>query len=150
LSGITRAIVFGTSMTALVQGVVLGLGFSIASLPSPVVFGVLGALIAMLPVGGTAAVWIPATLWLFFDGRWGYGIFMVVWGIMLSVLDNVLKPLLISGRAPISTLVVFLGVLGGIDAFGAIGIVAGPVILSLVLALVEFAEEGQGQVQSAP
>ena len=150
LSGITRAIVFGTSMTALLQGLVLGVGFSIASLPSPVVFGVLGALIAMLPVGGTAAVWIPATLWLFFDGRWGYGIFMIVWGIMLSVLDNVLKPLLISGRAPISTLVVFLGVLGGIDAFGAIGIVAGPVILSLVLALIEFAEEGHGQVQSAP
>ena len=150
LSGITRAIVFGTSMTALLQGLVLGVGFSIASLPSPVVFGVLGALIAMLPVGGTAAVWIPATLWLFFDGRWGYGIFMIVWGIMLSVLDNVLKPLLISGRAPISTLVVFLGVLGGIDAFGAIGIVAGPVILSLVLALIEFAEEGTRQVQSAP
>ena len=119
-------------------------------LPSPVVFGVLGALIAMLPVGGTAVVWIPATLWLFFDGRWGYGIFMLVWGVMLSVLDNVLKPLLISGRAPISALVVFLGVLGGIDAFGAIGIVAGPVILSLVLALIEFAEEGHGQVQSAP
>jgi predicted PurR-regulated permease PerM len=150
LSGITRAIVFGTSMTALLQGLVLGVGFSIASLPSPVVFGVLGALIAMLPVGGTAAVWIPATLWLFFDGRWGYGIFMIVWGVMLSVLDNVLKPLLISGRAPISTLVVFLGVLGGIDAFGAIGIVAGPVILSLVLALIEFAEEGHTQVQSAP
>jgi len=60
-----------------------------------------------------------------------------------------LKPLLISGRAPISTLVVFLGVLGGIAAFGAIGIIAGPVVLSLVLALIEFAEEGRAPVQSA-
>jgi predicted PurR-regulated permease PerM len=150
LSGITRAIVFGMSMTALMQGLVLGIGFSIAGLPSPVVFGVLGALVAMLPVGGTALVWVPAALWLFFDGRWGYGIFMVAWGAMLSLLDSVLKPLLISGRASISALVVFIGVLGGIAAFGAIGIVAGPVILSLVLALIEFAEEGRAQVQSAP
>jgi len=150
LSGVTRAIVFGTSLTALLQGLVLGIGFSIASLPSPVVFGVLGALIAMLPVGGTALVWIPATVWLFLDGRWGFGIFMVVWGLMLTLLDNVLKPLLISGRAPISTLVVFVGVLGGIDVFGPIGIIVGPVVLSLVIALIEFAEEGRPQVQSAP
>jgi predicted PurR-regulated permease PerM len=150
LGGVTRAIVFGTSLTALLQGLVLGIGFSIASLPSPVVFGVVGALIAMLPLGGTAIVWIPATLWLFFDGRWGFGIFMLLWGVMLSVLDNVLKPLLISGRAPISTLVVFVGVLGGIEAFGAIGIIAGPVVLSLVIALIEFAEEGRSPVQSAP
>jgi predicted PurR-regulated permease PerM len=150
LSGVTRAIVFGTSMTALLQGLILGIGFGIASLPSPVVFGVLGALIAMLPLGGTALVWIPATVWLFFDGRWGFGIFMIVWGVILSVLDNFLKPLLISGRAPISTLVVFVGVLGGIDAFGPIGIIGGPVVLSLVIALIEFAEEGRSQVQSAP
>jgi predicted PurR-regulated permease PerM len=150
LSGIARAIVFGTTMNALLQGLVLGIGFGIAGLPSPVVFGVLAALVAMLPVGGAALVWIPAVLWLFFDGRWGYGIFLVVWGAMMSLLDSFLKPLLISGRAPISTLVVFIGVLGGIAAFGAIGIIAGPLILSLVLALIEFAEEGRSQVQSAP
>ncbi len=150
LGGVTRAIVFGTSMSALLQGLVLGIGFGIAGLPSPVVFGVLGGLVAMLPVGGTALVWIPAALWLFFDGRWGYGIFMLVWGGMLSLLDSFLKPLLISGRAPVSTLVVFIGVLGGIAAFGVIGIIAGPLILSLVLALIEFAEEGRTQVQSAP
>ena len=150
LSGIARAIVFGTTMNALLQGLVLGIGFGIAGLPSPVVFGVLAALVAMLPVGGAALVWIPAALWLFFDGRWGYAIFLVVWGAMMSLLDSFLKPLLISGRAPISTLVVFIGVLGGIAAFGAIGIIAGPLILSLVLALIEFAEEGHSQVQSAP
>ena len=66
---------------------------------------------------------------------------MLVWGLMLGGLDNVLRPLLISGRARISALAVFLGVLGGIPAFGAIGIIAGPVVLSLVLALIEFAEE---------
>lgn len=143
LSNVTRAIVFGTSMTALAQGVLIGIGFAIADLPSPVVFGVLAALLSMLPVGGSAFVWAPAALWLFVDGRWGYGIFLLAWGLMLGGLDNVLRPLLISGRARISALAVFVGVLGGIPAFGAIGVIAGPVVLSLVLALTEFAEEGQ-------
>jgi predicted PurR-regulated permease PerM len=71
LSNVTRAIVFGTSMTALAQGVLIGVGFAIADLPSPVVFGVLAALLSMLPVGGAAFVWGPAAVWLFFDGRWG-------------------------------------------------------------------------------
>lgn len=146
LSDVTRAIVFGTTMTALMQGVLLGIGFAIARLPSPVVFGVLAALLSMLPVGGAALVWIPAVLWLFFDGHWGFAIFMLAWGLLLGGLDNVLRPLLISGRAKISALAVFVGVLGGIRAFGAIGVIAGPVVLSLVLALVEFAEEGRPQI----
>jgi predicted PurR-regulated permease PerM len=141
LSNVTRAIVVGTSLTALAQGVLIGIGFAIAELPSPVVFGVLAALLSMLPVGGAAFVWGPAALWLFFDGRWGYGIFLLAWGLMLGGLDNVLRPMLISGRAKISALAVFIGVLGGIPAFGAIGVIAGPVVLSLVLALAEFAEE---------
>jgi predicted PurR-regulated permease PerM len=143
LSGVTRAIVIGTSVTALFQGFLVGIGFTIAGLPSPVVFGVLAALLAMLPVGGTALVWGPAAIWLFADGRWGYGIFMVAWGFMLAGLDNVLRPWLISGRARISALAVFIGVLGGIPAFGAIGIIAGPVVLSLALALIEFTEESR-------
>jgi predicted PurR-regulated permease PerM len=143
LSGVTRAIVIGTSLTALMQGVLLGIGFVIAGLPSPVVFGVLAALLSMLPVGGAAFVWIPAVLVLFFEGHWGYAIFLLAWGLMIGGLDNVLRPLLISGRAKISALAVFVGVLGGIPAFGAIGVIAGPVILSLALALMEFAEESR-------
>jgi predicted PurR-regulated permease PerM len=141
LSAVTRAIVFGTSMTALMQGVLIDVGFVVAGLPSPVVFGVLAALLSMLPIGGSAFIWVPATLWLFIDGHWGYGIFMLCWGLMLVGIDNVVRPILISGRAKISPLAVFVGVMGGIPAFGAIGIIAGPVVLSLVLALIEFAEE---------
>ena len=143
LSGVTRAIVVGTSVTAFLEGVLIGVGFSIASLPSPVVFGVLAALLSMLPVGGAAFVWGPAVIWLIVDGRWGFGIFMFAWGLLISGLDNVLRPLLISGRAKISALAVFIGVLGGISAFGTIGLIAGPVVLSLALALVEFAEESR-------
>jgi predicted PurR-regulated permease PerM len=138
---VTRAIVIGTSLTALLQGFLIGAGFAIAGLPSPVVFAVLAALLSMLPVGGSALVWAPATVWLFIDGRWGYAIFMLAWGLLIAGVDNVVRPLLISGRAKISALAVFVGVLGGIPAFGAIGIIAGPVALSLTLALIEFAEE---------
>jgi predicted PurR-regulated permease PerM len=110
-----------------------------------VVFGVLAALLSLLPVGGSALVWIPAALWLFVDKHWGYGIFLATWGVVVSGVDNIVRPMLVSGRARISALAVFVGVLGGIPAFGAIGVIAGPVVLSLVVALIEFAEEAGPQ-----
>ena len=143
LSAVTRAIVFGTTVTALLQGLLIGIGFAFAGLPSPVVFGVLAALLSLLPVGGSAFVWIPAAIWLFIDRHWGAGIFIFIWGCLLGGLDQLLRPILISGRARVSALAVFIGVLGGIPAFGAIGVVAGPVLLCLVLALIEFAEESR-------
>jgi predicted PurR-regulated permease PerM len=144
LSDVARAIVFGTTMTAAIQGLLIGIGFAIAGLPSPVVFGVLAALLSMLPVGGASFVWVPAVGWLCYEGRWGFAVFMLIWGLMLVGLESLLRPMLISGRARVSALVIFVGVLGGIPAFGTIGIIVGPVVLSLVLALIEFAEEAAG------
>lgn len=149
LSDVSRAIVFGTVMNSLLQGVLLGVGFAIAGLPAPAVFGVLVALITMLPIGGASFAWIPALGWLLYERRWGMAIFMLVWGLLLAGLENVLRPMLISGRAKISGLAVFLGVLGGVSAFGAIGVIAGPVLLSLAVALMEFAEESQAAAQRA-
>jgi predicted PurR-regulated permease PerM len=149
LSGVARAIVLGTTLTALIQGVLIGIGFAVAGLPSPVVFGVAVTLLAMLPVGGAALVWVPAAGWLVYEGRWGWAIFMVAWGLMVFGIESVLRPVLISGRARISTLAIFVGVLGGIPAFGAIGIILGPVVLSLALALIEFAEENRAGFRDA-
>jgi predicted PurR-regulated permease PerM len=149
LSDVTRAIVFGTTMTAAIQGLLVGIGFAIAGLPSPVVFGVLAALLSMLPVGGASFVWVPAVGWLCYEGRWGVAIFMLVWGLMLVGLESLLRPMLISVRARISAMIIFVGVLGGIPAFGTIGIIVGPVVLSLVLALIEFAEEAAGAPRGA-
>jgi predicted PurR-regulated permease PerM len=141
---VTRAVVYGIGVTAIVQGVMVGIGFAVTGLPSPVVFGALAALLAMVPVGGTVLVWLPGVLWLGFGAsRWGLAIALLVWGIILSTLDNVLRPLLISGRAEVSTLAVFLGVVGGLAAFGPIGLVLGPVLLSLVIALLRFVEDEQ-------
>lgn len=139
LSAVTRAVVYGTGLTALIQGTLVGLAFLFAGLPSPVVFGVLAVLLALLPTGGTALLWLPAALILLAQHQWGAGIFMLLWGALLvSMIDNFLKPLLISGRAEVATLTIFLGVLGGVSAFGAIGLFLGPVVLALALALIRF------------
>ncbi len=141
LAAVTRAVVYGIGVTAIVQGIMVGIGFAVAGLPSPVVFGAMAALLAMAPVGGAALVWIPGVIWIGFGSdRWGWAIALLVWGLIISTLDNVLRPLLISGRAEVSTLAVFLGVLGGLSAFGPIGLVLGPVLLSLTIALLRFVE----------
>jgi predicted PurR-regulated permease PerM len=105
------------------------------------VFGVLSGIMALLPAGGTALVWGPAVAFLALNQRWGAAIFLLIWGVLVSVSDNFLRPMLISKTAPVSTLVVFVGVVGGVSAFGTIGLIIGPVFLTLVAALVQYAEE---------
>ena len=142
LGQITRAVVVGTGLTALIQGALVGIAFLIVGLPSPLVFGVLAALLALLPFAGTVFVWGPAVAVLALQDRWMAAVFMLIWGALLvSLIDNFLKPVLISGRTEIATLTVFIGVLGGVSAFGAIGLFMGPVVLALALALLQFARE---------
>ena len=144
LSAVTRAVVFGSLITAVVQGTLVGVAFALVGLPSPVVFGVLAMVAALVPLFGTALIWVPAAGVLAAQRRWGAAIFMVAWGVfVVSGSDNVVRPLFISGRAQISTLPVFLGLAGGLSAFGPIGMVLGPVIVALVLALLRFAEESR-------
>jgi predicted PurR-regulated permease PerM len=141
LASVTRAVVYGTGLTAILQGLLVGIGFAFAGLPSPVVFGVLAAIMALLPAGGTAIVWLPAVAYLAFAQRWGGAIFLLAWGVLVSVSDNFLRPVLISRSGTVSTLVVFVGVVGGVAAFGPIGIIVGPVFLTLVTALITYADE---------
>jgi predicted PurR-regulated permease PerM len=121
--------------------VLVGIGFALVDLPSPVVFGALAAVLALLPAGGTAIVWAPAVVGLLLTGRWGAAIFLGVWGAGVAVSDNFLRPMLIGKYAPVSTLAVFVGVVGGVAAFGPIGLIAGPVLLTLIASLLQFTEE---------
>jgi len=141
LASVTRGVFYGIGLTALVQGILVGIGFAIASLPSPVVFGVLAAILALLPAGGAAIVWIPAVLYLGASGHWNMAVFMLVWGVIISTSDNFLRPILVSRYAPVSAFTVFVGVVGGIGAFGTIGIVVGPVFLALVAAILQYFDE---------
>lgn len=141
LAQVTRAVVFGSGATALLQGIAVGIGFGIAGLPTYVVFGVLAALVSLLPMGGAALVWAPGVLYLAAVGRWGMAIFLLVWGIGVSFGDNLVRPLLVSRHARVSTLTVFIGVLGGAAAFGAIGLIVGPLVLTLAAALLDYVDE---------
>jgi len=141
LASVTRALVYGTGVTAIVQGTLVGAGFAAVGLPSPVVFGVLAALAALIPLAGTPVIWAPAVVVLAMQGRWTAALILLAWGGFVTTIDNFLRPWLVSGRAEIGALTVFLGVLGGVSAFGPIGIFLGPLVLALALALVRFAME---------
>jgi predicted PurR-regulated permease PerM len=139
---VTRAVFLGTGLTAVAQGILLGIGFAIAGLPSPLVFGVLGVLFALIPLVGTVILWGPAALYLVSQGDPGYALFMAAWGtIVVGSADNILRPMLISGRSEVPTLAVFIGVMGGLSAFGFIGLFLGPIVLALVVALLRFQSE---------
>ena len=145
LSSVTRALVLGMLLTAVAQGALLGIGVAIVGLFSPVVFGVLTALSSVVPLIGTALVWVPAVLILVGQGRLWAAVFLAIWSLVLvTSIDNVIRPLVVSGRAGLPTFAVFLGLAGGLAAFGAIGMFLGPVIVALAIALLRFAEETQG------
>jgi predicted PurR-regulated permease PerM len=137
LASVTRAVVFGSVATAFIQGVIVGIGFAIARLPSPVVFGVIGAIAAFLP-SGAGIVLVPAVVYLLVAGHWGAGIFLGLWTAGMWVLENVLRPLLTSRQAEVSTLAIFVGAIGGASAFGILGLIIGPVVLSFAVALVRY------------
>src|SRR5579872_5508585 len=141
LGEVTRAVVFGSAATALIQGTFVGIGFAIVGLPSAVVFGVLATIAAFLPVG-SAIVLIPAVLYLVLDGRWGAAVFLACWSAGVALVDNFLRPYLTAKQAEVSTLAVFIGAIGGAASFGILGLVIGPVFLGFVAALLHFAERG--------
>jgi predicted PurR-regulated permease PerM len=141
LGDVTRAVVFGSVATALIQGLFAGIGFALVGLPSPVVFAVLATLAAFLPVG-SALVLVPAVLYLMFEAHWGAAIFLGVWSAGVGVMDNFLRPYLTAKQAEVSTLAVFVGAIGGASAFGILGLVIGPVLLGFIAALLQFAEKG--------
>ncbi len=151
LGGITRAVVLGALATAAIQGTILGVGFRIAGLPSPLVFAAIGAVTSLIPIVGTALVWVPAVVVLAAQGATGSAIFLGLWsGILVASTDNVLRPLLISGRTNASTLLIFVGLLGGVSMFGLAGIFIGPFILTLAGALMKYVDETQVLTVAAP
>ncbi|HVY79666.1 MAG TPA: AI-2E family transporter [Steroidobacteraceae bacterium] len=141
LSDVTRAVVFGHALTAVIQGTLVGIGFAIVGLPSPLVFGVFGGIAAFIPAAGTGFVLVPAVIYLIVSRQWGWAIFLGVWSVGVGFSDNFLRPYLTRQQARVSTLTVFVGVIGGVAAFGFLGSLIGPVLLALIVALLQFAEE---------
>jgi len=131
-----RSVTYGLLGTALAQGFVATIGFAIAGLPAVMVLGVATFLFSLIPVG-PPLIWGGAAIWLFQQGETGWGIFMLIWGFFLiSSVDNIIKPLLISRGSSLPFLLVLLGVMGGVLAFGFIGIFIGPTLLAVGFSLV--------------
>lgn len=117
-------------LVAAVQGTVGGLTFWLLGINAPVLWGVAMAICALLPLVGSAIVWAPTAIWLMLSGEIGRAVVLIVVGVLgIGTIDNVLRPLLLSGRTTASGLVIFLGLLGGVSAFGFIGLVLGPIVL---------------------
>jgi predicted PurR-regulated permease PerM len=132
-----RGVVYGILGTALVQAVLAGIGFRVAGVPGPTFLALLTFFSSVVPVVGTALVWIPAAFWLFHQGLTGWAIFMVIWGFGVANVDNVVKPLLISQGSDMPFILIFFGVLGGALAFGFIGVFLGPTLLAVGYRLIE-------------
>lgn len=131
-----RGVVYGILGTALAQAITAGIGFGIAGVPNAAFLALVIFFMSIVPVG-PPLVWIPTAIWAFQNRSPGWGIFLVVWGLLISTVDNVVKPMLISqgSRAPFAQ--VFLGILGGALAFGFIGVFIGPTLLAVTARLIE-------------
>jgi len=137
-----RAIVYGTLAMAAIQGTLTGLAFWFLGLTSPVVWGLLASLLAVLPVVGATLVWLPATCMLLLSGHWIKGVILLIWGIaVVHPVDNILRPYLIGERVKLSTLYVFFALVGGLKTFGGLGVFVGPLILAVTVALFRFLRE---------
>jgi predicted PurR-regulated permease PerM len=136
------AVINGVFLIALGQGIMTGIGFAIFRVPFPVFWGFLAAILALLPIGGSALVWIPGGLYLLLTGETVRGVLLVLWGtVLVSLPDNFLKPMLIGRKAKLPTFFLFLGILGGLRIYGFLGILFGPLIVTLLTAFVQIYRE---------
>ncbi|MGH8029935.1 MAG: AI-2E family transporter [Arenimonas sp.] len=132
------ATIYGTLAVSSVQGVLGGLMFWALGLPAPLLWGVVMALLGIVPVLGAFVVWIPAALFLLLQGRWIAALVLTAWGVLVvGTIDNLLRPVLVGNRLQQHTVLAFLSVVGGLLMFGSSGLILGPVIMTITLGLLE-------------
>jgi predicted PurR-regulated permease PerM len=131
-----RAVALGVVVTALVQTILAGLGLAVAGIPFA---GLLTAVILLLCIAqvGPVIVLVPAVIWLFWKDATGWAIALLIWTVIVGMLDNVLRPMLIRRGANLPLLLIFAGVIGGLIAFGIIGLFVGPVVLAVTYTLLK-------------
>jgi len=139
---VVGATVYGVLAIAAIQGVLGTFIFWALGLPSPLLWGVVMFFLCMIPMAGAFLVWAPAAIYLVLTGTYLKAAILVGWGIVvIGSIDNVLSPRLVGGRARLHELLIFFGVLGGLQVFGVLGLVLGPVVIATTLALVEMARQ---------
>lgn len=137
--------VYGVVVIALIQGALCGGMFWLLGIPSAALWGMVTVLTSVLPIVGAAAVWIPGTIYLVMSGQWVQGVALVVWGVAaVSGVDNFLRPRLVGGRVGLSELATFFALLGGLQVFGILGIVLGPLLFAVAGSIVDVLTDGAG------
>ena len=133
-----HATIYGTLAVSSVQGLLGGLMFWWLGLPAPLLWGVVMALLAVVPVLGAFVVWIPAALFLALEDNWGKALILTLWGMMVvGTIDNLLRPILVGNRLKLHTVLAFISVVGGLILFGVAGLILGPVALTVTMVLLE-------------
>jgi len=137
--------IYGGVIVALVQGLIGGLAFALLNRGSPVLWGTVMAIVSFVPMVGTAIVWVPASIILLFEGAYMQGFALILIGIfVISMVDNILKPLIIGGRTKMPTVIIFFTVLGGIKFFGLLGLIMGPLVFALFVSVFEIFRTVEG------
>ncbi|NCO45120.1 MAG: AI-2E family transporter, partial [Vibrio sp.] len=138
---VSKSAVMGSFLTAIAQGFAGGFGMWLAGFPG-LFWGTMMGFASFIPVVGTALIWIPATIYLFLTGDSTWGIFLALWSvIVVGSIDNLLRPFLMQGSAGMNTLMIFFSLLGGIQLFGLIGLIYGPLIFAITMVLFNIYEE---------
>ena len=131
------AIMYGNTLTAVLQGLLGLIGLTIAGAPQPAVWAMAMVVFAIIPIGGTALVWVPLSAALVIGGRHAEGLFLFGWGaLVVSTVDNVVRPRLCGHRMTLHPLLVFLSMFGGLAVFGVMGLLIGPLIAAIFMAMV--------------
>ena len=134
---VSLAMLYGIFFTAIAQGILGGVGFAVAGISNPIFWGTVMAFLGMLPIGGTGLVWLPAGLYLLGEQHYVAGIFILIWGGgIVAVIDNVIKPMVISRQAKTYPLATFLVVIGGLMVFGLKGAIIAPMVLAGLVSLI--------------
>lgn len=133
---------YGGVLVGVVQGALGGIAFFFLDLPGPLLWGFVMFIFSFLPSVGTAMIWGPAVIYLLIIGSYGKGIFLAIWGtFVIGLVDNLLRPYIVSGKTNLHPMLLFFSILGAVNVFGFIGVIAGPVILSIAQAVIEIYHE---------
>lgn len=137
-----KACIYGYILTAMAQAILASFGFWIVGVPIALLLGVATFIMAFVPILGAASVWMPVVLYLLLTGSYGKATFILIYGTFgISTIDNILKPILIQGKTKIHSVLLFLVIFGGLKLWGPIGILAGPVLVAVLLAVLKIYKE---------
>jgi predicted PurR-regulated permease PerM len=151
ISDAISANVYGVLAVAVAQGTLIGAAFAALGISSPILWGLVTAACSLVPVVGTSLVWLPASIVLVASGHWVKGLILLIWGAaFVSLADHLIRPYVVGERVKLNTLFVFLSLLGGIKAFGILGVFVGPLILSVTFALLAMLREEMRDWQAQP